>query len=244
MKRLTFLTLVFSMHSAIFSQSVDSTAIVLLDRMSAVIGELEACTFHITTSIDKPYALGTSTITSVQKVYISGPDKLHLEKMGSRGHFGIWFNESQISYYSYSENNFVVVDAPPTLLGTFDSIYSKYGIEFPAADFFYPTLTDDILENFDNIKYLGSEELGGISAFHILASNSEMNVQIWIANDGINLPVKYVIHKHDGTLWSRYEGEFKKWQMNPNLPDAIFQFTAPPGARQIAILQSREKTKS
>jgi hypothetical protein len=65
-----------------------------------------------------------------------------------------------------------------------------------------------------------------------------MEVQYWISNDAYNLPKKYVIiYKNRQNM--QYEGTFSNWEINPDIPEAVFEFTPPPMAAEIKILAKK-----
>lgn len=222
-----------------FSQEkhYDTTAIVILDHMSAIIGDMNSCSFtqKIESDIQDP-DLGWMTKHDVHNVWLSGPDKLLVESFGDKGHRGLWYNGQTLTWYSFKENNYVVIDVPGRTVDMIDSVYEVYGIEFPAADFFNPTLSDDLIELADNINFRGRTMVDGRSCFLIVAENKEMVVQLWISDEVEFLPVKMVIQYSQRPNEKRYEATFEDWQINPNLPSALFEFAVPPDARQISIL--------
>ncbi len=117
-----------------------------------------------------------------------------------------------------------------------NEVNDKYGIDFPAADFFSPTFTDDVLSNFDELKYVGMRTISNKECFYIIAKRDDMIVQLWIANDALNLPVKMLIMEIGGKVTEQYEVTFSNWDINPFLPDAMFKFQTPPKAKKISIL--------
>ena len=218
-------------------QDVDPVAVQILDRMSDVIGELTSCSFRLSTEVDQTdYQHGMVKVFDFHEVHFVGPDKMLINSRGKSGHRGFWYNGSTVTYYSYDENNFGIIDAPGDIVSTMDSINLTYGIEFPAADFFYPTFTDDILDNFDKVKYLGNRWVEGKVCFHILADSEETSVQIWVADDAFNLPVKLVIMYKDEQPASQYQATFSRWEVNPDLPSTIFEFTPPHQANQVTMV--------
>ncbi len=217
----------------------DTVAIFILDHMSDVVGDLGACsyTLHTSTDVLSDKGLGLITKTAVHDVKMVGPDKMQINSVGDKGHRGYWYNGEQMAYYFYDENNYVMVEAPSTILETIDTMNHRYGIDFPAADFFYPTFTDDLMRNNDRIAYLGTSKVGEQDCFHILATSKEMSVQFWIANDAAMLPAKMLIMYHGKADASQYEAIFTNWNINPQIPESVFDFLPPPGARDIAILR-------
>jgi hypothetical protein len=243
MKKLLFCLFWAALSSVVFAQGtkIDSTAVLLLDRMSNVIGDLGSCSFQLNTSYDNPDPdYGLIKQFSTYEVYLSGPDKMLVNLTGAKSHRQFWYNGSQLFYYSYDENNYAVMDAPPTILQTIDSVNKNFEIEFPAADFFYPTFTDDLIKNSDQIAYLGQTRIMGKNCYQILATSKEMSIQIWISDDAFNLPFRYTIVYHNLNGNPQYEATFSDWQINPDLPTKMFYFLPPPGATKIRIISKSE----
>jgi hypothetical protein len=238
MKKIILIMAVISVSLVSRAQAprVDTVAVMILNRMADVIGDLNSCSFTLNTSFDTPDPdFGLVKHTETNEVIMGGPDKMLVHSYGDKGHRGFWYNGCQVAYYSFDENNYAIVDAPPDIIATFDTINKHYGIEFPAADFFYPTFTDDVRNQFENIIFLGKNELDKVECFHILAYNNSMSVQFWIANDAYNLPVKFVIlYKNEGN--KQYEGTFSNWKLNPEIPVSVFEFMPPPKANRISLM--------
>lgn len=225
-----------------FSQAkaYDTLAIVVLDHMSSVIGDLTSCRFTLTTETDQTDPLlGSVTLHQVSNVWFSGPARLLIEAKGHKGHQGLWYNGETLTIYSFAENNYVVIPVPENTIAMIDSVNDIYGIDFPAADIFNPTLSDDLLQGSDELSFLGRKMIGDQSCFQVVARNSEMTVQIWVSDDVLFLPVKFVITYHRPFRETRYEANFSGWQINPSLPDALFEFSIPPNAHEISILPGK-----
>ena len=215
----------------------NSAAILLLDRMSEMIGDLRSCNFTVKTATDgMDVELGLIKYFNVHQVYMVGPNKMLINSQGDKGHRGFWYNGEQLAYYSYYENNYAVIDAPSTILATIDTVNKTYGIEFPAADFFYPSFTDDLIEYNDEIVFAGKSLIDDKDCFHIIAKNKDMSTQIWISDDALFLPVKMVIVYYDVSPNAQYEATFSDWKINPELPDAMFEFTTPPDANKLRLI--------
>ncbi len=218
------------------NEQVDPVAVLILDKMSDLIGDLESCTFNLSTRqdvMDPDHGWVTQHWSST--VIFDGPDRMHITRIGEKGQEGFWYNGKEVSYYSYDENNFVRIPAPETTLATIDTLNMRYGTEIPAADFFYPAFTDDLLEAFPTIFYLGKKPLGDEMCFHLKASNSEMEVQFWISDKVYKLPVRYtIVYKNKSNM--QYESNFTEWELNPVIPPSVFEFMPPKNATAIKIL--------
>ena len=222
-----------------FSQGekdVDPVAIGLIDKMGAVIGSFGTCAFSLSTVYDEPNQDGLlEREFEEHEVYFRGPDRMTVRSTGDRGNRGYFYNGSLFTWYSYDENNYVTVPAPGTIIETIDSLNTTFGFRFPAADFFYPAFGDDLLEEFDTVKFVGIKAFGDHEYFHIIAENETYNFQLWIENGAYYLPKKYLIIRKEPSL-SMEEGTFDDWITNPSMPDEIFEFTPPGDADLIDIM--------
>jgi len=214
----------------------DTVAVMILQRMSDVIGDMNSVSFDLTTSIDvDDYKYGMIKQFGRDEVYLVGPDKMLVHEYGYKGHRGFWYNGETITYYSFDENNYAVIPAPDNIIATIDSVHHTYGIIFPAADFFYPTFTADVLDYFDDVIFLGKKIVDGMECFHILATNKDMSAQFWIANDAFNLPHKFILtYKNENNR--QYESTFSNWKLNPEIPNSAFNFLPPPQAVEIYLM--------
>jgi hypothetical protein len=219
----------------------DPNAIFILDKMSDVIGGLNSCSYTLTTSLDvNDFDHGVIKQHGVSKVYLVGPDKMLVNTSNYKGNRTFAFNGKQMAYYSHDENNYAIVDAPPTIVETIVQINHDYGLEFPAADFFYPTFTDDLMEHSEQIRLLGKVNVEGEECFHILAMGKELHVQIWISHNAFMLPKKFVItYLKEGN--SQFAASFSEWSINPDLPAAIFEFLPPSGAAEVRLIPRKSK---
>jgi hypothetical protein len=244
MKKFILLTscTLFSLGGLAQSAKSDSIALLLMDRMTDVIGDLNSCSFTLDISIDIQDP-ENGLITNFQKdeVYMAGPNKMLVNSIGPKGHREYWYNGTQLAYYSHNENNYATLDVAPTIMETISLINKAYDIEFPAADFFYPAFTDDLIKNSDRIAYLGKDRVNGKECFHILATSQESSIQFWVSNDAYNLPQKLIIMYKTMAGSPQYEATFSNWQINPDLPVSMFNFLPPPKAKKIRILAKNEK---
>lgn len=238
MKKILTSLLLSSLFFGMYAQESqkDTIAVMILQRMSDVIGDLTSVSFSMATSIDvEDGNYGTVKQFGRDEVYMVGPDKMLIHEYGYKGHRGFWYNGETITYYSFDENNFAVIPSPPTIIQTIDSVHQTYGIVFPSADFFYPTFTEDVLDYFDDVIYLGKKIVDGEECFHILASSKDLSAQFWMKNDAFNLPKKFILtYKNKNN--TQYESTFSNWNLNPDLPLSAFEFMVPSQAQEIILM--------
>lgn len=224
------------------ARKYDSLAIIIIDRMSDVIGDLESCSFKLFAAHDVVNgSSGSVKYFSDYEVFFKGPDKALINAHGYRGHRELLYNGEQLAYYSFNENNYGIMPAPDNIIRMIDSLHDVYDIEFPAADFFYPAFTDDLIQASDSIRYLGMEEIANKEYFHVIAYSRDMDAQFWINNDSYNLPARFSITYKTKPGMPQYLALFSDWQINPQLPDAMFDFQPPPDATPVRMMARKNK---
>lgn len=214
----------------------DTRAIELLDLMSETIGDLSACS----------YTLNDVTVTAdgielhhQSDVYLRGPDKMYIHRIGSQGERSTWYNGSILAYYLFEKNTYATTEAPDNILKTIDYVHDEYGYDFPAADFLYPSFTDDLLDHYDHVLFLGDVMLNDRETISIVASNDENIVQIWVDKTS-NLPLKLLIDSKDSAT-EYYQATFSNFKTNPNLPDLLFEFKPPNNSEKTEFKSTQSK---
>ena len=240
MKRFFLFITISFFYCFSYSQSdkeIDSAAVFILDKMSNIIGDLESVSFDMQSSVDD-FDINKNIITHYRSSTVSmvGPDKLVALTTGDKGNnHGFWYDGSYLSYYSFDENNYVTLEAPDNIITMIDSMHIAYDFKFPAADFFYPSFTDDLIEGFDTLKYNGRRTVDDQECLYLTAVNQNLNVQLWVSDGTYQLPKKLVIiYKNENNR--RYEATFKNWNLNPSIPNSVFDFVPPPNSKLISIM--------
>jgi hypothetical protein len=219
------------------TRRIDTVAVAILDKMSAVIGELSSCSVSIRSNYDVASKdLGLVKHSDDQQLFLHGPNQLLLKSDGDQGSRDFYFDGKTLSYYSLDKNQYGQIEAPANLVEMMDTVNKVYGIEFPAADFFYPTFVDDILVNSTTMVYLGLARIDGKDCYHVAGMTADKSYQFWISDDAYTLPMKMVIIYTHKPLNPQYEATLSGWQVNPSLPDALFTFTVPHKARKVKLM--------
>jgi hypothetical protein len=238
----TFLLVLLTLNTWAKESRVDSTALMILDHMSQVIGELQSLNVNIEIRNDViDRESGLMSHFSESDLILDGPDKMLIHTKGGKGHRGFWYNGSRLAFYSFDENNYVIFEALPTTLQTIDSLNRAFGIDFPAADFLYPTFTSDLLANNDEIIFNGRTNIENKECFHIVVHGSEFTIQLWLSSGALTLPVKMLIINKSALPNLQYEATFGDWKINQAYPPSIFEFLPPPGSHEIKMLPKNAK---
>jgi hypothetical protein len=219
---------------------IDSEAVAILDNMSDVVTTLESCSFVLKTEYDiYSSRFGLIKHSDIANVFLKAPDKILVNKKGDMGVKSFYCDGKTLTYYSADNNKYSEIPALPTIMETIDSIHNEYGVDFPAADVFYPDLVDLIIEKSDNLSYLGPTMIDEKECFHTAGTTEDMTYQFWVATDNF-LPVKMEIIYLDRTGNPQFEATFMNWNLNPVLEDSMFSFVIPNGASKVTFLKKNK----
>jgi len=220
--------LIFVSCNSSGAKEYDTRAVETLDNLTETIGDLTSASYTVTSF---RLANDGNEINKLSDVYLSGTNKMFIKNTGTKGNKSFWYNGEKFAYFLYNKNEYDILDAPDNTLKLIDSIHSKYGIYFPAADFLYPTLTDDILDNYDQLLFFGEEKINDINCIALEATNDKNIVQIWVEKD-THLPYKMIVESRTNEN-NYYEAVYTNWRINPKLPDVMFEFQPLAGSTQV-----------
>ena len=216
----------------------DSNAITTIDKLAQTIGKLDACSYSLITNITQSETSGLPAEHKQSDVYMKGSNKMYIFSKNEEGRKGYYYNGSELSLFRFDKNTYETLKAPDNTIATITAVHDKYGIDFPAADFFYPTLTDDMMRDFDTIATVGKIKIEGIVCNEINAKNAKMNVFISI-DETTNLPKRLEIYYLGDEKGKSYEITFLDFKSNPVLEDKLFDFTPPANAVKTNLLTKK-----
>lgn len=235
---LLLLTFFFAFGAKAQEKNIDTTAVLILDRMGAVFGDLNSIGFTSEVSKDVAYSDDFYIkVFSKSEVIIKGPNKFSVRHHGEKNEDIYSYDGSQVTYFSFANNIYAVADAPDNLIETIDYLYEDFGIELTTADFLYPNFSKDFVDQMDQVLYLGVAQINGKRALHVMGSNESISAQIWVSDDAYFLPMKIVITYLSEGVAHQHQTDFSDWALNMDYPDSIFEFLPPPNARQITWLK-------
>src|SRR5580704_14553793 len=112
---LAILVVILSAQAQVQAQAprIDTVAVSILDRMSAMIGDLGSCSVTIKSNYDlHSKELGLVKHSDVEQLFLHGPDKLLVRSEGDKGSKDFFFNGQTLSYYSIDRNQYGQIQSP------------------------------------------------------------------------------------------------------------------------------------
>ncbi len=238
MKRITIIfcfLFIFCLPTAKAAQA-DSVSVYILKRMAANIQGSPALSFDVATFYDVAVdGMGYIKHSDLSTVHISHPNKFIVDRSGDKGKQLAVYDGSKLQVYNMAANTYSKVAMKGPVASAMHQAATDYGMEFPAADFFYPGFVNDAVSTTSVISYLGITEIEGIKCFHIVATGDDMIWQLWISSDVLTLPARMVITYTGVEGCPQYQADYRNWSLGGTAGKAVFDFTPVPGAREVQM---------
>jgi hypothetical protein len=131
-------------------------------------------------------------------------------------------------------NVYATIEAPGTIDATFDMLQDEYGVVLPLADLLYSDPYAVLMPGVTYGRYLGIHQAAGVACHHLAFSQETIEWQIWIDGGEKPLPRKLVISYVQEPGEPQYSATIRRWTLDAEVPEGLFTFEAPEGARKIA----------
>ena len=182
-----------------------------------------------------PEDLPRMQLTCRRHVALRRPDRLAGTAAGDAINRSVWYDGKTVTALDDAHNVYVQMDVPPTIDGAMDTALDQTGMVVPLADFLYSDVYDRLMGSVERGVYLGIHDVGGIPCHHLAFEQETIDWQLWIDAGPQPLPRKLVIAYKDEDEVPQYQVTIRKWNLAADVPDEMFQFQAPPGARKVEL---------
>jgi hypothetical protein len=202
------------------------------DRLAAVTSlALEAEEVYDDVPTDSP----RRQLTCVRRVAMRRPDRLAGDASGDARNGSFWFDGQTFSALDREQNVWAAGQVPPTIDGALDWVFDQTGTVVPLADFLYADGYDRLMGNVQRGVYLGIHDVAGVACHHLSFEQATIDWQLWIDAGADPLPRKLVITYKTEDEVPQYSVTIRKWNLAAQLPDGLFRFSPPGGARRVDV---------
>jgi len=215
---------------------VEPRAQELVRQMSDRLAQVSALALEAEEIYDEvPADAPRQQLTCLRRVAMRRPDRLAGDASGDARNGSFWFDGQTFTAIDHEQNVWASGAVPPTVDGALDWVFEKTGTVVPLADFLYADPYDRLMGDVQRGVYLGVHEAGGVPCHHLSFEQATIDWQIWIDAGADPLPRKLVITYKTEDEVPQYSVTIRKWNLAAKVPDALFHFTPPEGARRIDV---------
>jgi hypothetical protein len=174
-------------------------------------------------------------LTSVRRVAMRRPDRLVGDASGDALNRSFWYDGRTFAALDREQNVWASGEVPPTIDEALDWVFDQTGTVIPLADFLYANVYDRLMGKVQRGVYLGIHEAAGVPCHHLSFEQATIDWQIWIDAGADPLPRKLVISYKTEDEVPEYSVTIRKWNVQAKVPDALFRFAPPEGAKRVEV---------
>jgi hypothetical protein len=174
-------------------------------------------------------------LTSRRHVVLRRPDRLAGTAAGDAVNRSVWYDGHTVSVLDDAQNVYLRMDVPPTIDGAMDTALDRTGMVIPLGDCRYSDVYGHLMGSVQRGVYRGIHDVAGIPCHHLSFQQETIDWQLWIDAGPQPLPRKLVIAYKTEHDVPQYQVTIRKWNLAAQVPDELFRFEPPAGARKVEL---------
>jgi hypothetical protein len=165
------------------------------------------------------------------------PDRLRIEVERSDGQKDlVIFDGKEMTIYAAHHNIYVTTARQGTLDQAIEYALDDLKIRMPLALIFLSTLPSEMDSVGVSADYVEKTTITDMPCDHLAVRTAGgVDFQVWVAQGSEPLPRRIVITYKDENGQPQFRADFSKWNLAPDLSDALFAFTPPDREERIPV---------
>lgn len=215
------------------AQVMEQGALDLVKKMSAKLAATPVFLVRTRSSLEAPGGTGQFlTFFTESVIAVKRPNQLSAEIRGDAPPFDLYYNGSKMTAYEPTRKLYATTDAPKTLDELMPFAAKTAGILLPFEDVLYSDPYAALTQGLTSAFYAGYSVIRGARCEHVALATPEIAGELWI-DAKTDLPCRVagiLLQVQDSP---RFSVEYYDWKLKPKLPERLFTFTPPAGAKKI-----------
>jgi len=174
---------------------------------------------------------------------VSRPNRLKGESSGDTANRVFYYDGKRVTLFDKVNKVYGTLKVPGTIDEMLDEMHARFGYSQHLADFLVADPYRGLTENIESGTYIGTGSVRGVPCHHLAFRQSAVDWQLWVTAGDHPLPRKFVITYKRESGQPEYSATFERWDTNPKVTDADFEFKPPEGARKADFVEVREAAK-
>lgn len=212
---------------------MEQGALDLVKKMSAKLAATPAFLVRTRSSLEAPGGTGQFlTFFTESVIAVKRPNQLSAEIRGDAPPFDLYYNGSKMTAYEPTRKLYATANAPKTLDELMPFAAKTAGILLPFEDVLYSDPYAALTQGLTSAFYAGYSVIRGARCEHVALATPEIAGELWI-DAKTDLPCRVsgiLLQVQDAP---RFSVEYYDWKLKPKLPERLFTFTPPEGAKKI-----------
>jgi hypothetical protein len=218
---------------------IDPQATAVLKKSMDYLAGLKAFSVDTHSTIEATLTSGQKLqFDSVAAVTLQRPNKLVARRgKGDVVNQAYYYDGRTLTLYNPDQKYYATLNAPPTIEQALDFARDTLDVNAPAGDLLYRDAYEMLMQDTTVGFVVGKSFVGGVRCDHLAFRKADLDWQIWIQEGATPLPRKYVITSTKEAGIPDFTVLMTKWNVAPQVTDAMFVFRPPPGAKRVDFLK-------
>jgi len=222
---------------------VDPKADEALRKMSTYLAAARQFSFSVQVTTDDVLDSGQKIqFSTARKIVVVRPNKARVELSGDLENGQACYDGQTFATLDNIQGTYSITKVPDTLDEAMDYLVDRYGLSMPLADILISDPYASAIMNVRIGRYIGSHYVNRVKCHHLAFRQDLIDWQIWIEDSKTPLPKKLVITYKELPGQPQFVAVFDQWTLSPQVPEGLFTFKAPSGAKKIDLLPVQQAT--
>jgi hypothetical protein len=230
----------FAQGASPTAPAVEPEAVAALTRMGGFLKTLKSFSVKGNASTEEVLPQGMKVRHDTWSTMdVARPDRVRAEQTSDRRHRQIVYDGKTFSVYSKSSGYYAQAPESVTLYALAGKLEGEYAVELPLLDLF--AWADDKAQRpaFQAARVVGLSTIAGVPCDQYAFRQEGMDWQVWIQRGAQPLPRRVVVTSRRNEARPQYTADYE-WTLDPQISDASFKFTPPPGAVSVPLARVKE----
>ena len=221
--------------------AIDPRAEEILKATADYMKAAKEFTVHAEITVDDSLPTGQSIQYAASlDAAIKRPNRLRTVYRGDMRNTSAWYDGKTYTRLNSDRNLYASWKAPSSVDGLIDKLNEKLGVRIPLSSLFYSNPYKVWEEGIQSTVYAGLHLAGGTPCHHLLLSQEDIDVQVWI-EEGSQLVVRKVVLTYKNVPGApQFTALLSDWDFSPRLPELLFSFVPPEGVDKIEFIPVNE----
>ena len=176
------------------------------------------------------------------ELFVKRPNRLRAEMQDNwnRNARRLWYDGETITLQDIHRNIYAQIKVPSEIDAALDYAMEHFDVSMPLVDFVFRDPYKSLTAHVKTAFYVGRDYVGSTACHHLAFSEEVIDWQLWIEDSVTPVPRKLVIIYKELEGSPQFVANMTAWNFNLRLPDLVFRFNPPAGARKVEHILSEK----
>jgi demethylmenaquinone methyltransferase/2-methoxy-6-polyprenyl-1,4-benzoquinol methylase len=221
--------------SAQQDRELEPAALATLRRMADHLRGLRSLRVAAEVEYDALQASGqTLEFGSTREIAVRRPDRMRATATDrSGGERSLFYDGRQLTVLDRVERVYATTEKTGDVDAALRYAGEQLGIPVPLGELLSSDLGARLDRELVFAAVVGTETISGVRCDHLALRNADRGIQIWVEQGKTPLPRRISITWEQAPGRPPFRARLMKWELSPELPDALFAFDPPAGMERI-----------